>query len=299
MALIRPRSRVASSRVVVAGGGIAGLTAALDLAAVGVPVTLVEEGPSLGGLMAQLDKTFPTNDCAMCILAPRLLEAARHPLIDIKTLTRVGGLAGEPGDFRVLLSRRPRYVDTAKCTGCGECVRVCPSSMPDPFNLGLSKTKAIHLPFPQAVPQAAYITPEKCRHLCGSKQRVCSHICLAGAINFEEQPETLVVEAGAVILAPGARPADAKEFPGAQHPDVVTSLEFERLLSATGPQGGRLLKPSDQQEPRSLAFIQCVGSRDQETGAAYCSSLCCLASLKEALEAQEHCTKSVPVRCNR
>jgi heterodisulfide reductase subunit A2 len=287
MALVRPLARVVSSRVVVVGGGIAGLTAALDLAAVGLPVTLVEEGPSLGGLMAQLDKTFPTNDCAMCILAPRLLEAARHPLIDIHTLTRVAGLEGEPGDFRVLLARRPRYVDPARCTGCGECVRVCPKRIPDPYNLGLSQTKAIHVPFPQAVPQAAYITPEACRHLRGRKEAACVQVCLAEAINFADRPETLVVEAGAVILAPGARPAPVADFPGASHPDVVTSLEFERLLSATGPHGGKLLRPSDRQEPRSIAFIQCVGSRDQEKGAAYCSGFCCLASLKEALMAQE------------
>jgi|UniRef100_A0A7V6A1V7 heterodisulfide reductase subunit A len=287
MALVRPLSRVVSSRVVVVGGGIAGLTAALDLAAVGHPVTLVEEGPSLGGLMAQLDKTFPTNDCAMCILAPRLLEAARHPLIDIQTLTQVAALEGAPGDLKVLLSRRPRYVDTAKCTGCGECARVCPKRIPDPFNLGLSLTKAIHLPFAQAVPQAAYITPEACRHVCGSKQKVCTKVCLAEAINFADQPEMHVVEAGAVILAPGARPAPVAGFPGAAHPDVVTSMEFERLLSATGPHGGKLLKPSDRQEPQSLAFIQCVGSRDKEGGAAYCSSFCCLASLKEALVARE------------
>lgn len=287
MALLRPLTRVASPRVLVVGGGIAGLTAALDLAAVGLPVTLVEEGPSLGGLMAQLDKTFPTNDCAMCILAPRLLEAARHPLIDIHTFTRVVEMEGQAGDFRVFLARRPRYVDLAKCTGCGECVRVCPRRIPDPFNLGLSQTKAIHVPFPQAVPQAAYITPEACRHFQGRKEAACTRVCPAGAINFEEQAETWVVEAGAVILAPGARPAPVEEFPGAWHPDVVTSLEFERLLSATGPYPGQLRRPSDGKEPGALAFIQCVGSRDQGSGAAYCSSLCCLASLKEALAAQE------------
>ena len=287
MALMRPLTRMASSRVLVVGGGIAGLQAALDLAAVGLPVTLVEEGPSLGGLMAQLDKTFPTNDCAMCILAPRLLEAARHPLIDIHTLTRVVELEGEAGEFRAFLARRPRYVDVAKCTGCGECVRVCPKRIPDPFNAGLSQTRAIHVPFPQAVPQAAYISPEDCRHLQGHKQTPCVQVCLAEAINFEEQPETLVVEAGAVILAPGARPAPVEEFPGAWHSDVVSSMEFERLLSATGPHGGKLLRPSDGEEPQSIAFIQCVGSRDQNAGAAYCSSFCCLASLKEALVAQE------------
>jgi len=287
MALVRPLTQFASSRVLVVGGGIAGLQAALDLAAVGLSVTLVEAGPSLGGLMAQLDKTFPTNDCAMCILAPRLLEAARHPLIDIHTLTRVVELEGSAGDFRVLLARRPRYVDLAKCTGCGECVRVCPKRIPDPYNVGLSQTKAIHVPFPQAVPQAAYITPEECRHLQGHKEASCVKVCLAEAINFQEQPGTLVVEAGAVILAPGARPAPVKEFPGGWHPDVVTNLEFERLLSATGPHGGKLLRPSDGEEPQSIAFIQCVGSRDPNAGAAYCSTFCCLASLKEALVAQE------------
>ncbi len=287
MALVRPLSQVVSSRVMVVGGGIAGLTAALDLAAVGLPVTLVEEGTSLGGLMAQLDKTFPTNDCAMCILAPRLLEAARHPLIEIHTLTRVMGLEGRPGDFKVFLTRRPRYVDIAKCTGCGECVRVCPKRIPDPYNLGLNRTKAIHVPFPQAVPQAAYIDPEACRHLQGRKETSCVQVCSAGAINFEDRPETLVKEAGAIILAPGARPAPVENFPGAWHPDVVTSLEFERLLSATGPHAGKLLRPSDRQEPQTIAFIQCVGSRDPEAGAAYCSSLCCVASLKEALVAQE------------
>ncbi len=287
MALVRPLSRVVSSRVVVAGGGIAGLTAALDLAAVGLPVTLVEEGPSVGGLMARLDKTFPTNDCAMCILSPRLLEIARHPLIELRTLTRIVGLEGQPGDFRVLLARRPRYVDTSKCTGCGECVRVCPKRIPDPFNQGLSQTKAIHLAFPQAVPQAAYITPEACRHLRGRRETACVKVCAAGAINFDDRPETLTVAAGAVILAPGVQAAPAADFPGAGHPDVVTSLEFERLLSATGPHGGVLLRPSDRREPRSIAFIQCVGSRDPEGGAAYCSSMCCVASLKEALVAQE------------
>ncbi len=287
MALVRPLGRVVSSRVVVAGGGIAGMTAALDLAAVGLPVTLVEEGPSVGGLMAQLDKTFPTNDCAMCILSPRLLEVARHPLIDLHTLTRIVGLEGEPGNFRVLLAKRPRYVDPERCTGCGECVRVCPKRLPDPFNQGLSQTKAIHLPFPQAVPQAAYIHPEACRRLRGRREAACVQVCAAQAINFADQPQILRVEAGAVVLTPGVQPASGRDFPGAWHPNVVTSLEFERLLSATGPHHGALLRPSDRREPRSIAFLQCVGSRDPVGGAAYCSSVCCLASIKEALVAQE------------
>ncbi len=269
------------------GGGIAGIQAALDAAAAGLPVTLVEQGPSIGGLMAQLDKTFPTNDCAMCILSPRMLEIARHPLINFLTLTRILQVQGEAGDFRVLVSQRPRYVEVDKCSACGECVRVCPRKIPDPYNLGLTQTKAIHVPFPQAIPQAAYIQAEFCRHLQGKKAKACAEVCQAGAINFQQTPQELIMEAGAIILAPGARPAAAQDFPGFGHPDVVTSLEFERLLSATGPYGGKLLRPSDQTPPRSLAFIQCVGSRDPQRGAAYCSAVCCMASLKEALVARE------------
>jgi heterodisulfide reductase subunit A len=288
MAFIRPLARVAHHRVLVVGGGIAGIQAALDLAALGLPVTLTERGPSLGGLMAQLDKTFPTNDCAMCILSPRMLEIARHPLIEILTLTRVLQVQGKAGDFRALISRRPRYVDPERCSACGECTRVCPRQMPDPYNLGLKSTKAIHVPFPQAVPQAAYVAPEACRFFQDRKCRACLKVCDPKAINLNQAPEDRVLAVGAVILAPGARPAPAVDFPGYGHPDVVTSLEFERLLSATGPQAGRLLRPSDLTPPVRLAFIQCVGSRDTRPGsAAYCSSLCCLTSLKEALVAQE------------
>jgi heterodisulfide reductase subunit A len=287
MAYIRPLERVASPRVLVVGGGIAGIQAALDAAAVGLPVTLVEEGPALGGVMAQLDKTFPTNDCAMCILSPRMLALARHPNIEIRTLTRIAEVRGEPGDFRVLLSGRPRYVEESKCSGCGDCTRVCPVRVPDPYNLGLSQTRAIRVPFPQAVPQAAYIAPEECRTFKGKACQACQEVCPAGAIDFHQAPEERVLAAGAFVLAPGAGTAPAGDFPGYGHPDVVTSLEFERLLSATGPHGGRLLRPSDGTEPAQIAFIQCVGSRDLRRGTAYCSSLCCLTSLKEALVAQE------------
>jgi heterodisulfide reductase subunit A2 len=288
MAYIRPLARAASPRVLVVGGGIAGIQAALDAAALGLPVTLVEEGPSIGGLMAQLDKTFPTNDCAMCILSPRMLEVSRHPHIDIRTLTRVLQVQGQAGDFRVSLSSSPRYVDPARCSGCGECARVCPRKVPDPYNLGLAPTKAIHIPFPQAIPQAAYINPAACRMLQGKKCEACVKSCPARAIDFGQSPQEWVAHAGAIILASGAKPAPATDFPGYEAADVVTSLEFERLLSATGPHGGKLLRPSDQTEPKSIAFIQCVGSRDPRgRGAAYCSTVCCMASVKEALVARE------------
>ena len=287
MATIRPLDRVAHPRVLVVGGGIAGIQAALEVAAVGLPVTLAEAGFSIGGQMAQLDKTFPTNDCAMCILSPRMLEISRHPRITIQTSTQAMEVQGRAGDFQVLLSRRPRFVDVGKCTGCGECARVCPQSLPDPYNLGLSQTKAIHVPFPQAIPQAAYITPEACRIFRGKSCEACIKVCPAGAINLQEAAVEWTESVGAVILALGATPAPAGDFPGYGHPDVVTSVEFERLLSATGPQGGKLMRPSDHTEPSRLAFIQCVGSRDPQAGAAYCSTVCCMASLKEALVARE------------
>ncbi len=287
MAFIRPLDRVAHPRVLVVGGGIAGMQAALEVAAAGLPVTLAEAGPALGGQMAQLDKTFPTNDCAMCILSPRMLTISRHPLITIATSTRVFEVRGEAGDFQVLLSRSPRYVEVSACSGCGDCTRVCPVKMPDPYNLGLSETKAIHVPFPQAVPQAAYINPEACRVFRGKKCSACVKVCQAKAINLKDTAMVRPESFGAIILALGAQAAGAGAFPGYGHPDVVTGPEFERLLSATGPQGGRLVRPSDHTAPSRLAFIQCVGSRDPKSGAAYCSALCCMASLKEALVARE------------
>jgi len=277
--------------VLVVGGGIAGMQAALDVAAAGLPVTLVEEGPAIGGLMAQLDKTFPTNDCAMCILSPRMLEVARHPLIEILTLTRLTNLSGEAGDFTAHLSRRPRYVDVDKCSGCGECTRVCPARLPDPYNLGLSRAKAIHVPFPQAVPQAAYLEPEACRVFRGKPCEACLKVCPAGAIDLHQTEEVLVRRVGAVILAPGSRPFDARgkaEYGYGRYPNVVTSPEFERLLSATGPCAGHVRRPSDGTEPRRIAWIQCVGSRDASLGREYCSYVCCMYAAKQAIIAREH-----------
>ena len=198
--------------MLVIGGGIAGIQASLDLAAMGLPVTLVEAGPSLGGVMAQLDKTFPTNDCAMCILSPRL--AGNQPQSGHRSgyfqPHRAPGRGGRKFPRRA--AKVPRYVDPRKCTGCGECTRVCPVKIPDPYNIGLKQTKAIHLPFPQAVPLSAYIQPEACRFFQGKKCEACVKICPADAINLREKPQDWILDAGAVIVALGARPATLAQF---------------------------------------------------------------------------------------
>lgn len=283
----RPLSIVPRSRVLVIGGGIAGIQAALNVSAMGLPVTLVEEGPSLGGVMAQLDKTFPTNDCAMCILSPRLLEISRHPGIELLTSSRVVHISGTAGNFRVTVHKAPRYVDLERCTGCGECQRVCPVKIPNPHNVGLNTTKAIHLPFPQAVPLAAVIDPQACRVFQGKKCGACEKVCPAQAIKLTEQPEEQLLEVGAVIVAVGAVPTSAEQVLGRRQANVITSLQFERLLSATGPYQGQLRRPSDEKTPSRLAFIQCSGSRDPRLGSRYCSAICCTASLKEAVIAAE------------
>jgi len=281
----RPLSLPIQPRVVVIGGGIAGIQAALQLSAMGLPISLVEERPSLGGVMAQLDKTFPTNDCAMCILSPRLLEISRHPLVDLMTSSRVVHITGTPGNFQVTIHRNPRYVIPDRCTACGECVRVCPVQTPDPYNVGLNPTKAIRLPFPQAVPLAAVIDPQACRIFQGKKCGACAKVCPAHAIDLSQKPEELILQAGAVIVAVGAPPIAGEELLDRRPANIVTSLEFERLLSATGPYQGQWW--GAEKAPSRLAFIQCSGSRDPRFGNTYCSAVCCTASLKEAVIASE------------
>ncbi|MCK4682198.1 CoB--CoM heterodisulfide reductase iron-sulfur subunit A family protein, partial [Candidatus Bipolaricaulota bacterium] len=263
----------------VVGGGIAGVQAALDLGEMGIEVLLVEKGPSIGGRMAQLDKTFPTNDCAMCILSPKLVEAGSHPYIRIITNTEVKEIAGEAPAFRVRLLKHPRYVDVDKCTGCGACTEKCPVKVPDPYNKGLSMTKCIRIPFPQAVPAAAIIDAEKCLYLTRGKCQVCSKVCEADAIDYDQKPEELNVEVGSIVFAAGTSEFNAvqkDEYGYKTFPNVVTSIEFERILSASGPSRGHVIRPSDGKEPKRIAFLQCVGSRDSQVGNEYCSAICCM-----------------------
>ena len=276
--------------VVVVGGGIAGIQASIDLANMGLQVYLVEQSPSIGGRMAQLDKTFPTNDCSMCILAPKMIECAGHENVHLLTYSELAGIDGEAGDFRVTVRRKPRYVDVSKCTGCGECAEKCPRRVPDEFNVGLDKRKAIYLPFPQAVPRKMTIDAGACLYLSKGRCRVCQETCQAGAIDFEQQEEFVEMAVGAIVLATGFDPFDPrslKEYGYGEIENVITGLEYERLICASGPTGGRLERPSDGQVPGVIAFIQCVGSRDVNYQ-PYCSSVCCMHATKEAILANEH-----------
>ncbi|MBI5883120.1 MAG: CoB--CoM heterodisulfide reductase iron-sulfur subunit A family protein [Elusimicrobia bacterium] len=285
----------------VVGGGIGGMQAALDFAAAGIKAYLVDRSPCIGGAMAQLDKTFPTNDCSMCTMAPRLVEISRHKDIEIIPLAEVEKVSGRVGDFSVSLRQRPRFVNE-KCTGCGACLSACPlgklkpsddpkkpQPIPDEYNEGLSTRPAIYIPYPQAVPNFAVVDPERCLHLKTGKCKLCLKACQAGAIDFTQKEREIIVKVGAVVAAPGYKLIDPKVKPDygyGTYKNVVTALEFERLLSASGPHLGKVLRPSDKTEPKRIAFIQCVGSRDNERD--YCSAVCCMYATKEALLAKEH-----------
>jgi heterodisulfide reductase subunit A len=278
--------------VAVIGGGITGIQASLDLGDMGFKVYLIEKTPAIGGTMTQLDKTFPTNDCAMCILSPKLVDCGRHENIEIITNTIVQGIEGKPGNLRVKALRKPRYVDLEKCTACGECAEVCPIKVPNEFDGGLSMRSAIYKYYPQAIPNAYSIDKEGdedhrgCIN-CGK----CIEACKAGAIHPDEKEETIEITVGAVIIAIGAQPFDPlrkPEFGYRNCKNVVTSLEFERILSPSGPFQGRIVRPSDHKEPERIAWLQCVGSRDKSIGNEYCSAMCCMYTAKEAIIAKEH-----------
>jgi len=272
--------------ILVVGGGIAGIQASLDLADSGFKVYLLDESSSIGGTMTQLDKTFPTNDCAMCILAPKLVTAGRHPNVELIMGAEIKSVEGEEGHFQINLEKKPRYIDEEKCTGCGVCARECPVEAIDEFNEGLGERSAIYVKYPQAVPLVYAIDRDKCIG-CGT----CQEVCKAGAVQYDEKEKEITVHAGSIILAPGFEEFDPKlkvEYGYGQYSNVVSSIEFERILSASGPYGGLVLRPSDGKVPRKIAFIQCVGSRDAKIGNNYCSSACCMYAIKEAVIAREH-----------
>jgi heterodisulfide reductase subunit A len=283
-------------RALVVGGGVAGIQAALDIADAGYEVVLVEREPSIGGKMAGLSETFPTLDCSQCILTPRMVEVAQHPRIKLYTLSQVEDVQGYVGNFQVTIRKRARYVDVDKCTGCGQCWNSCPSKKtPSEFDYGLGPRTAIYVPFPQAVPARPVIDAAACIKLSKGKCGICAKKCQAGAIRYDDQDELVTEEVGAVVLATGYRLFDVGkqsngskytgygEYGYGRYKDVIDSLQFERLVSASGPTSGELKRPSDGQTPKNVVFISCVGSRDNAKGISYCSKICCMYTAKHTM----------------
>jgi heterodisulfide reductase subunit A len=271
----------------VIGGGIAGIQASIDLADQGFKVHLVERQPSIGGHMAQLDKTFPTLDCSACILTPKMVEASRHKNIELITYAEVTSITGEAGNFSVKITKKPRFVRSDRCTGCGTCARHCPVEVPNEFDVGLGIRKAIYVPFPQAVPSTHTVDYEHC-----IKCKLCENICQAGAVDFSQKPVEAELNVGAIIVCTGFDFFDVKEhyknLGYGKYDNVVSSLEFERLINASGPTSGSVIRLSDGRVPKRIAFVNCIGSRDEKKGAEYCSRVCCMYSTKNAILATEH-----------
>jgi heterodisulfide reductase subunit A len=283
---LEPISIDHAEKCLVIGGGIAGIQAALDVAEAGYEVLLVEKQPSIGGHMAQLSETFPTLDCSQCILTPKMVEVSRHPNIRLLTYSEVEQVSGYVGNFQVRIRKNPTYVDPDACNLCGECVKVCPRSTESEFECGLVQRKAIYIPFQQAIPSSYTLDEEVCLGLNPLRCDECSKVCDVNAINYDMVPEYIDEQVGAVIVATGYElysPTRLPEYGGGLLPDVIDGLQFERLLSASGPTSGEVRRPSDGSVPKHVVFIQCAGSRDPEHHNAYCSKICCMYTAKHAL----------------
>jgi len=285
------KKRKKSRDVLVVGGGIAGMQSALLLAETGFQVHLLDSSPAIGGYFPLLDKTFPTNSCGVCFMSPLppafcpIYESQLHENIRLMTSSQVDGIEGEPGAFQVSVTQRPTFVDPEKCTNCGSCVEVCPVTAPREFGGGLEERKAIYLPFPQAIPQCYVIDPATCTR-CGE----CVKACSPGAIDLDmaEKQHTLTV--GAVVVGIGFEPFAAElkgEYGFGRYENVLSSIQFERMLSFSSPSGGMPMRRSDGRVPKKICFIQCVGSRDPAYGQSHCSSICCMYAIKQAMIAKE------------
>ena len=278
----------------VIGGGVAGIRSALDMANAGYPVVVVERSPSIGGNMSRLSETFPTLDCSQCILTPLMVQALRHPNIELLTYSEVEEVSGFVGNFKVKIRKKPRYVRAEDCTACGDCTDACPEPGPNEFDMGLATRKAIYIPFPQAVPSTYTLDADRCLNAKLESEtgfRVlacvrCQEACQVKAIDFDMRPEIVEREVGAIVVATGFQlkdPEHAREFGYGKFPDVMDGLEFERLLSASGPTHGMVRRPSDGAVPEDVVFIQCVGSRNPKHGVSYCSRICCMYTAKHAM----------------
>ena len=279
-----------TKRALVIGGGIAGIQTALDIADAGFEVDIVETKPTIGGKMAQLDKTFPTLDCAACILTPKMVDVAQHEKIKIYSYSEVVDVRGFVGNFEVTIKKKARFVKEDVCTGCGLCTEKCPQKkVPNEFNLGMDNRRAVYIPFAQAVPKVATIDPNYCTMLKTGKCGVCAKVCTANAIDYTQKDEFIDQKYGAIVAATGFNPISMEKFDEyaySQSKDVVTSLEYERLMNAAGPTAGKLLRPSDGKHPHKIVFVQCVGSRCAacaEKGKEYCSKICCMYTAKHAM----------------
>ena len=271
--------------VVVIGAGIAGIQAALDIANHGIHVHLIEREPSIGGHMAQLDKTFPTNDCSMCILSPKMVDVSRHPKITIHTCSEVEKIEGEVGHFIVTVKKYPRYIDESACNGCGDCVLICPVEVYNRFDAGIGVRKAIYKPHPQAVPDLVVKDSEHCIE-CG----LCYDVCGPDAIKRKDTEQVVTIDVSSIVITTGYTIFDAgnkTQFGHLVLPDVITSLELERMLNASGPTSGKIRRLSDGEVPDTIVFIQCVGSRDITVNRPYCSCVCCMQAIKNAILIKE------------
>lgn len=283
---LQPIEVPVNRRCLVIGAGVAGIESALNIADMGYQVYLVEKEPSIGGRMAQLSETFPTLDCSSCILTPKMVAVSRHPNINLLSYSEIESVEGYVGNFKVKIRQKSRYVDPDKCTLCGDCVEVCPVTIPSGFNMGLSPRKAIDIPFPQAVPATYTLDANHCLGLVPLVCSKCKEACEPGAIDYDMPDKIVEHQVGAIIVATGFDQysvSNMAEYGYGENPDVITGLELERILSASGPTMGEVKRPSDRKTPKKVVFIQCSGSRDPEHHKAYCSKICCMYTAKHAL----------------
>lgn len=281
-----------TKKALIIGGGIAGIQAGLDMAHAGIPTILVEREPSIGGKMAQIDKTFPTLDCSACILTPKMVEASQMKNLTLYTYSEIEEVSGFVGNFKVKIRRKARYVNENLCTGCGLCLEKCPVKVSSEFNMGMGNRGAIYVPFAQAVPKIPVIDKEKCIWFLKKKCGLCQKSCTRDAIAYEQQDEIITEDVGAIIVATGFSLFDISnygEYGQGRFKDVISSLAFERLVNAGGPTHGHVLRPSDKKEPQKVVFIQCIGCRDEAKGLSYCGRFCCMYTAKQAILLKEHC----------